>query len=151
MGQRQIKRLNREYLKSCAKRDGGFFMKKIVLCGSKKFIPKFFELEKTLKNMGYDVVVPREFIVDMDKKDASLLHFSEIEKNDVDALLIVNENKNGQDNYIGANGFAELAFGFYKGKKIFLLNDVYEPFSEEINAWEVVALKGNLSIIKEII
>ena len=126
-------------------------MKKIVLCGSKKFIPKFLELKKTLNNMGFNVVVPKEFIVDMDKKEASLLHFSEIEKNDVDALLIVNENKNGQDNYIGANGFAELAFGFYKGKKIFLLNDIYEPFSEELNAWEVIPLKGNLEIFKELI
>lgn len=40
-------------------------MKKIVLSGSKKFIPKFFELEKIIKDMGAEVVVPREFIVDM--------------------------------------------------------------------------------------
>ena len=40
-------------------------MEKIVLCGSKKFIPKFFELEKILKNMGYKVVVPKEFSVDI--------------------------------------------------------------------------------------
>jgi len=120
-------------------------MKKIVLCGSKKFIPKFFELEKILKNSGATVVVPREFIIDMEKKEASLLHFSEIDKDDVDALLIVNETKNGQENYIGANGFAELAFGFYKGKKIFLLNDIFEPYSEELVAWEVIPLKGNLN------
>lgn len=123
-------------------------MKKIVLCGSKKFIPKFFELEKNLKEMGYNVVVPREFIVDMNKKDASLLHFSEIEKDDVDALLIVNENKNGIENYIGANGFAELAFGFYKGRKVFLLNDVYKPYEEEIVAWDVIPLKGDTTKIK---
>jgi len=122
-------------------------MVKIVLCGSKKFIPKFFDLESKLKSVGAEVVVPREFIVDMEKKAASLLHFSEIDKNDVDALLIVNENKKGQENYIGANGFAELAFGFYKGKKIFLLNDIYEPYSEELLAWEVIPLKGNLSIL----
>ena len=120
-------------------------MKKIVLCGSKKFIPKFFELERLLKDAGANVVVPKEFIVDMPKKDASLLHFSEIDKNDVDALLIVNENKNGQQNYIGANGFAELAFGFYKSKKIFLLNDIYEPYKEELVAWEVIPLKGDLT------
>lgn len=120
-------------------------MKKIILCGSKKFIPKFFELEETLKDSGANVVVPREFIVDMEKKDASLLHFSEIDKNDVDALLIVNESKNDLENYIGANGFAELAFGFYKGKKIYLLNDIYEPYSEELLAWEVIPLKGDLS------
>lgn len=126
-------------------------MKKIVLCGSKKFIPKFFEIEKELKGMGYTIVVPREFIVDMEKKEASLLHFSEIEKEDVDALLIVNETKNEQQNYIGANGFAELAFGFYKGRKIFLLNDIYEPFAEELVAWEVIPLKGDLSKLKEFI
>ena len=125
-------------------------MKKIVLCGSKKFIPKFFELEKELKNMGFNVVVPREFIVDMEKKDASLLHFSEIDKEDVDALLIVNESKNGQNNYIGANGFAELAFGFYKGKDIFLLNDIYEPYSEELVAWEVIPLRGDISKLEKI-
>lgn len=125
-------------------------MKKIVLCGSKKFIPKFFELEKELKNMEFNVVVPREFIVDMEKKDASLLHFSEIDKEDVDALLIVNESKNGQDNYIGANGFAELAFGFYKGKDIFLLNDIYEPYSEELVAWEVIPLRGDISKLEKI-
>lgn len=125
-------------------------MKKIVLCGSKKFIPKFFELEKELKDMGFNVVVPREFIVDMEKKDASLLHFSEIDKEDVDALLIVNESKKGQDNYIGANGFAELAFGFYKGKDIFLLNDIYEPYSEELVAWEVIPLRGDISKLEKI-
>ena len=126
-------------------------MKKIVLCGSKKFIPKFFELENELKKMGANVVVPREFIVDMPKKEASLLHFSEIEKEDVDAILIVNESKNGLENYIGANGFAELAFGFYKGRKVFLLNDIYTPFEEELIAWDVVPLKGNLEVVKNYI
>lgn len=122
-------------------------MSKIVLCGSKKFIPKFFELEKELKSKGYEVVVPREFLVDIPKKEASILHFSEIEKYDVDALLIVNESKNGLENYIGANGFAELAFGFYKGKKVFLLNDVYLPYEEEIIAWDIIPLKGNIDEI----
>lgn len=126
-------------------------MKKIVLCGSKKFIPKFLELDKELKEMGYNVVVPREFIVEMAKKDASLLHFDEINKDDVDALLIVNETNKDQNNYIGANGFAELAFGFYKGRKIFLLNDIYEPYEEELVAWEVIPLKGNISKISEIL
>lgn len=71
--------------------------------------------------MGYHVVIPKECYVDMPKKEASLLHFDEINQQDVDALLIVNETKNGQDNYIGASGFAELAFGFYKGKKIYYM------------------------------
>jgi len=122
---------------------------KIVLCGSKKFISKFFELQKELEERQFEVVVPREFIEDIPKKEASLLHFKEIDKEDVDALLIVNEDKNEIKNYIGANGFAELAFGFYKGKTIYLLNDIYEPYSEELLAWEVIPLKGNINLIKE--
>ena len=126
-------------------------MKKIVLSGSKKFIPKFFELEKIIKDMGANVIVPREFIVEMTKKDGSLLHFSEIEKDDVDAVLIVNESKNGLDNYIGANGFAELAFAFYKGRKVFLLNDIYIPYEEELVGWDVIPLKGNLEELEKFI
>ncbi len=121
---------------------------KIVLCGSKKFIPKFFELQKELEEKQFEVVVPREFIEEIPKKEASLIHFKEIDKEDVDALLIVNEDKNEKKNYIGANGFAELAFGFYKGKTIYLLNDIYEPYSEELLAWEVIPLKGNINLIK---
>ena len=87
----------------------------------------------------------------MPKKEASLVHFSAIDKDDVNALLIINETKNNIENYIGANTFAELAFGFYKDKKIFLLNDIYEPFEEELEAWEVIPLKGNLAKIKDIL
>ncbi len=121
---------------------------KIVLSGSKKFIPKFFELEKQLTNMGHQVVVPREFMVEMEKRDASLLHFSEIQKDDVDCLLIVNESKNGFENYIGANGFAEIAFGFYFQKKVYLLNDIYEPYREELEGWGIIPLKGDLSVFE---
>lgn len=117
---------------------------RIVLCGSQTFIPNFFELKDILSKKGNEIIIPREFIDDISKKEASLLHFKEIENKITDALLIVNETKNGIDNYIGANTFAELALGFYKGKKIYLLNDIYEPFREELSAWEVVCLKGNL-------
>ena len=98
--------------------------------------------------MGHQVVVPREFMVEMEKRDASLLHFSEIQKDDVDCLLIVNESKNGFENYIGANGFAEIAFGFYFQKKVYLLNDIYEPYREELEGWGIIPLKGDLSVFK---
>ena len=94
--------------------------------------------------MGYKVVIPKEFIVEMAKKDASLLHFDEINKDDVDALLIVNETNKEQNNYIGANGFAELAFGFYKGRKIFLLNDIYEPIPQTKMKNKLMKLKNLL-------
>lgn len=122
-------------------------MAKIVLSGSKKFIPKFFEIENKLKEKGYEVIVPKEFLIEMNKKEASLLHFSEIEKDDVEAVIIINEKNNGLDNYIGANGFAELALAFYKGKKVFLLNKIYKPYEEEIIGWGIITLNGKLENI----
>ena len=122
---------------------------KIVLCGSKKFISKIFEISEELQKMGFETVIPFEFIKDIPKKEASIRHFSEILKDDVFALLVINENKNGISNYIGANSFAEIAFGFYYGKKVYLLNDIYEPYAEELVAWEVIPLHGDLIKIKE--
>lgn len=120
---------------------------KIVLCGSKRFIPKFFEVADILNSKGIETVIPYEFTSDIPKKEASIRHFKEIEKDDVSALLIINESKDDTLNYIGANGFAELAFGFYKGKTIYLLNDIYEPYAEELIAWEVIPLKSDLEKI----
>ena len=34
-------------------------MKRIVLCGSMKLKEKIFEIEKILKNKGYEVVTPK--------------------------------------------------------------------------------------------
>lgn len=47
-------------------------------------------------------------------------------------------------NYIGANTFAEIAIAFYFGKKVFLLNDIYEPYSDELIAWGAIPLKGEI-------
>ena len=119
-------------------------MKRVVLCGSKRFKDEILQLGEELKNRGYDAVVPREFIVDMKKKDASLLHFKEISDERTDAVLVVNEKKEDLDNYIGANSFAEVAMGFFKGKKVYLKNDIYPPYEEELFGWDVIPLKGNI-------
>ena len=94
-------------------------MKRVVLCGSKRFKDEVLRLGEELKNRGYEAVVPREFIVDMSKKDASMLHFKEISDDRTDAVLVVNETKGDLENYIGANSFAEVAMGFFKRKKSF--------------------------------
>lgn len=119
-------------------------MKRVVLCGSKKFKDEVLRLGEELKSRGYDAVVPREFIVDMEKKDASLLHFKEISDERTDAVLVVNEKKGEIDNYIGANSFAEVAMGFFQGKKVYLKNDIYTPYEEELLGWDVIPLKGNI-------
>ncbi len=122
-------------------------MKRIVLCGSIKFKEKVIEIGQDLKNKGYEVVIPREFLVPMEKKEHSMLHFSEIANNKTDSILVINEDKGEIKNYIGPNSFAEIALGFYHNKKVFLKNDIYEPYSDELLGWEVIPLKGDLQLM----
>lgn len=126
-------------------------MKRIVLCGSRKFKDTIINLGEYLKNKGYDVVIPKEFIVPMSKKEHSLLHFSEIAKEETDCILVVNEDKGDIKNYIGPNSFAEVAMAFYNKKKVFLKNDIYEPYKDELIGWDVIPLKGNLDKMYKIL
>lgn len=125
-------------------------MKRIVLSGSMKFREEIIDIAEKVKQItNAQVIIPKECIqIDMPKKEASKLHFDEIINNNTDAILVVNCNKGDLNNYIGANTFAEIAFGFYFNKKIYLFNDIYEPYKEELNAWGAIPLKGDLNELK---
>lgn len=119
-------------------------MKRIVLCGSRTFKDYIINIGRKLEQEGFEVVIPKEFFTPMPKREHSILHFSEIQNERTDYVLIINEEKNGKKNYIGANSFAEIAMGFYFGKKVFLKNDIYEPYADELIGWGVIPLKGHL-------
>lgn len=122
-------------------------MKNIVLCGSMKVKDKIVNVSKELEDMGYNVLLPKECMESLPKKIASRAHFDRISNKDNEYVLIVNVEKNGIDNYIGPNSLCEIAFGFYNKKKVYLLNDIYEPYKDELNGWEVIPLKGDLNKI----
>ena len=128
-------------------------MKKIVVSGTMSLTDKMKNIAKQLTDIGYTVVIPDEVEWDSTpnekfneyKKDLSMKYFKEIAKEDTYAVLAVNDMKRGITNYIGASTFAEIAIAFYFGKKIFVLNDIYEPFKDELSAWGVVPLNGILN------
>lgn len=122
-------------------------MKNIVLCGSMKVKDKIVELGKVLEGEGYNVLLPIECMQGLDKIIASRAHMDRVVDPNNEIILIVNEPKNGIDNYIGANSFAEIAFGFYFKKRVYLLNDIYEPYKDELLGWGVTPLKGDISKI----
>lgn len=122
-------------------------MKNVVLCGSMKVKDSIFDVERKLKEMGYNVLLPEECIRGEAKVIASRAHFDRIVNPDNEYILIVNATKNNIENYIGPNSFAEIAFGFYHNKKVILLNDVYEPYMDELTGWGVICLKGDLDEI----
>ena len=122
-------------------------MKNIVLCGSMKVKDKIIEISKQLEEKGYNVLLPVECMQGIDKIIASRAHLDRVVDPNNEIILIVNETKNGIENYIGPNSFVEVAFGFYYKKKVYLLNDIYEPYKDELLGWKVIPLKGNLSNI----
>lgn len=122
-------------------------MKKIVLCGSMKIKDKIIEVASILENMGYQVLLPVECMQGLDKIIASRAHLDRVVNPENEIILVVNDTKNNIENYIGPNSFAEIAFGFYFHKKVYLLNDIYEPYKDELVGWNVIPLNGNLEKI----
>lgn len=120
-------------------------MKNIVLCGSMKVVDKIYEVRRILENKGYNVLLPRECIEGKPKAIASKAHFNRIIDPKNEIILIVNSTKNGIENYIGPNSFAEIAFAFFYSKKIYLLNDIYKPYEDELIGWNAIPLKGDIN------
>src|SRR5258708_26680133 len=78
------------------------------------------------------------------KRRVSWQYVVEIKRHVTYAILVVNERKNGIQNYIGANTFAEIAVAFNARKRIFILNEWYSMYEEELAAWGAVQLRGEL-------
>lgn len=122
--------------------------KNIVLCGSMKVKNKILEIEHELKEKGYNVLLPKECMEGLPKEVASRAHFKRIIDKENDTILVVNSTKNGISNYIGPNSFAEIAFAFFYNKNIYVLNEYYEPYIDELTGWGVKELHGNIENIK---
>lgn len=123
---------------------------RIVLCGSKKVQEDIIRLAKLLKSLHFEVIVPKEFFDDLDKYIATKEHISQIIDDKTYAILVVNNKAYDKDNYIGANTFVEIAFAFYYNKKVYLLNDIYKPYKEELDGWNVKCCNGKLNrLIKD--
>ena len=131
-------------------------MNKIVISGSMQFLEDMRACKSPLEEKGFEIVLPDEDDWDNIKPEeineykrlVSKKHFDSIANSDTSAILVVNNSKKGIDNYIGANTFAEIAIAFYFGKKIYLLNDIYESYSDELLAWGAISLNGNINILK---
>ncbi len=136
---------------------------KIIICGSMTAAKEMVEMEKDLVALGHEITLPKfthEYAKmnsqeDMhsesvkNKMDHDLIrdNFEEIRQGD--AVLVINDNRKGIENYIGGNSFLEMAFAHVLHKEIFLLNPIPEMgYSDELIAMQPVILNGDLSLIK---
>lgn len=143
--------------------------KKITICSSAYFYKDVIVIKKRLEDRGYKVLVPStalkmaksgNFAVAPHKRwlkepkfyqqKRKLIedHFHKIEQSD--AILVVNNTKNGQACYIGGNVLMEMTLAFYLGKQIYILNDLPEnaPFKEELHALSCKFLHSKLKNLK---
>jgi len=81
------------------------------------------------------------------KAEAIDVHFQKVVW--CDAILVLNYEKNGVADYVGANTLMEMGLAFYLKKKIFLLNPVPKIGSqEEILGMKSVVIARDLNQIK---
>lgn len=142
----------------------------ITICSSANFYREVVDIQEKLQAMGYEVIVPilatrmkesGDYEVSHYKtwygnpddyaKKAQLMHghFDEVKK--ANAILVVNNEKRGVQNYIGGNVLMEMALAFDLNQPIFLLNDMPEEssFLEEIKGVGSIPLRGDLKAITE--
>lgn len=130
--------------------------KKVVICGSMRFIDKMKEWKAKLESQGYKIEVPTlfDFHKVRDEKN-DLQKFEEIKRKEnknhfekvklANILLILNYNKDGKKNYIGGNTFAEIAYAIAlnychnKNIKIYTVNPLprNSSYHEELQAWGI--------------
>ena len=132
---------------------------KIAICGSMSFAKEMLEVQVSLEELGHTAIAP----VDAEKyaNGESLIDdkWTKI-KNDVikewykvikdsDAVLVVNQNKNNIENYVGGNALIEMAFAHILDKKKFLLNPIPEDmnYTDEIESFQPTVLNGDLNKI----
>jgi hypothetical protein len=81
------------------------------------------------------------------KGRAIAAHFRKIDESE--AVLIVNYEKKGIPDYIGANTFLEIGYAYGRGKKIFILNNLptTSSYKEEILGMQPIVLHGKITAL----
>lgn len=144
-------------------------MKTITVCSSANFYRQAVDVQAILQKRGYKVIVPttaekmkksgdyevshyKTWFANADDyhKKAALMrgHFDEVAKGD--AVLVLNYEKHGVQNYIGGNVLMEMSLAFYLHKPIFIINEIPEdsPFEEEIKGFDPIVLHGKPEDLK---
>ena len=142
----------------------------ITICSSANFYRQAVDTQAELEKLGYEVIIPitaekmkqsgdyevshyRTWLRDAADyhKKTSLMrqHFLEVEK--ADAILVINGEKHGVQNYIGGNVLMEMTIAFYLREQIFILNDIPKEsnYLEEIIGLEPIVLHGKLVALSE--
>lgn len=133
---------------------------KIFLICSKAFYGRLQDIKEKLQQLGHEIFMPNcwdcpeteakyrgtpqhaEFKAKMYKQsEETIAH--------VDAVLVLNYNKNGQENYIGGATFLEIYDAFRLNKKIYFVNDIPDNMlKDELIGFSPIIIGDNYDLIK---
>ncbi|MDD2516280.1 MAG: hypothetical protein PHF46_04770 [Candidatus Gracilibacteria bacterium] len=148
----------------------------ITICSSIDFSPKIIEVKTKLEKMGHTVNIPyftqkmidgemtyEEYLESKEKNGGDILlrksqqvdmikRYWNLIKNS-DAILVLNLEKKGIENYIGGSTLMEIGFAYGHDKKIFLFNPIPQKserihYVDEILDAKPIVINGNLNKIK---
>ena len=138
----------------------------ITICGSMNFLGEMRKVKAELESFGHIVYIPEP--EEAGSKDNGgdywgryKMSLSEVKKKynyikkhkdliDIaDAILVINEDKNGIKHYVGANTFLEAGYAYYMNKKIYFKNPLplQGYLTDELEAMDIVVLDGDFSKI----
>ncbi len=135
-------------------------MKIFIIC-SKAFYGNIPPIKEVLDRAGHEITLPNcydnpdteaRYKAMGDKEHAvwksGMLRHSRQVIEETDAVLVLNFEKNGQDDYIGGATFLEMYDAFRLGKKIYMYNSVPDGIlRDEIEGFEPILLHGNLGLL----
>ena len=132
---------------------------KILLICSKAFHGKLIEYKQKLEDLGHEVYMPNCWDAPETEgkyrgtpehyvfKQKMFKRSEEIIKN-MDGVLVLNFNKNGQANYIGGATFLEIYDAFRLNKKIYFVNEIpNNMLQDELIVFHPTIIYNNLSKI----
>lgn len=132
---------------------------KILLICSKAFYDKLDYFKNNLESMGHEIYLPNchdcpeteAKYRGTDKHSewkASMIKRSEEVISKMDAVLVLNYDKNGQKNYIGGATFLEIYDAFRMNKKIYFVNSLPEGMlKDELIGFSPIIIHGDLNKI----
>lgn len=131
---------------------------RVVVCGSMSFFREMIEVQELLAASDVSCIIPdsddhwpSKRTVQLElvlKRKASLAHIRKIRDPKTFGILVLNHDKYGVRDYIGANSFAEIAVAVVAGKRVYLAGGIPDAYRDELNAWGAIALNGNIEQLK---
>ncbi len=136
-------------------------MKIFIIC-SKVFYDRIPEILQELLTAGHDITLPNSYdnpgMEDYMRslgseehakwKSEMIRHSADVIQG-MDAVLVLNFEKNGVENYIGGATFLEMYDAFKLNKKIFLYNDIPKGvLRDEIIGFCPLVVGGDLGFVR---